>query len=44
MPGSSSPRPVGPLLFQRFVLSVHLDSDMVANAVDTALTPWLPHS
>lgn len=35
---------LGPLLFQRFMLGVHLDKDLVIKVVDTALAPWLPTS
>lgn len=37
-------RILGPLLFQRFMLGVRLDKDMVVSAVDTALAPWLPNA
>ncbi|BBC34932.1 hypothetical protein SGFS_062260 [Streptomyces graminofaciens] len=33
---------LGPLMFQRFMLGLRLDEDMVADSVDTALAPWLP--
>ena len=35
---------LGPLFFQRFMLGVHLDRDLVIKVVDTALAPWLPTS
>ncbi|MEU3786797.1 TetR/AcrR family transcriptional regulator [Streptomyces sp900129855] len=35
-------RIVGPLLFQRFLLGVHLDKELVVSLVDAALAPWLP--
>lgn len=35
---------LGPLLFQRFMLGVHLDKDLVAELVDTALAPWQPNA
>ncbi|QFR01557.1 TetR/AcrR family transcriptional regulator [Streptomyces phaeolivaceus] len=33
---------IGPLLFQRFMLGVRLDTDMAVRTVDMALAPWLP--
>ncbi|MGW0708106.1 TetR/AcrR family transcriptional regulator [Streptomyces sp. NPDC002643] len=33
---------LGPLFFQRFMLGVRLDDEMVVRAVDHALAPWLP--
>ncbi|MEW2404159.1 TetR/AcrR family transcriptional regulator [Streptomyces sp. NPDC046862] len=36
-------RVLGPLLFQRFMLGMRLDEDMVVRAVDSALAPWLPN-
>ncbi len=35
---------LGPLLFQRFMLGVHLDKDLVVKLVDAALAPWLPNA
>ncbi|GCB52097.1 TetR/AcrR family transcriptional regulator [Streptomyces sp. NL15-2K] len=35
---------VGPLLFQRFLIGVHLDKDLVVSLVDAALAPWLPNA
>ncbi|WP_181807204.1 TetR/AcrR family transcriptional regulator [Streptomyces shenzhenensis] len=37
-------RIVGPLLFQRFLLGVHLEKDLVISLVDAALAPWLPNA
>ncbi|MFC8360076.1 TetR/AcrR family transcriptional regulator [Streptomyces griseorubiginosus] len=37
-------RIVGPLLFQRFLLGVHLEKDLVVSLVDAALAPWLPNA
>ncbi|GAA4013144.1 TetR/AcrR family transcriptional regulator [Streptomyces plumbiresistens] len=37
-------RIVGPLLFQRFLLGVRLEKDLVVSLVDTALAPWLPNT
>ncbi|WP_194238496.1 TetR/AcrR family transcriptional regulator [Streptomyces spongiae] len=37
-------RILGPLLFQRFMLGVRLDEDIVVRTVDAALAPWLPNA
>ncbi|MFI5798658.1 TetR/AcrR family transcriptional regulator [Streptomyces sp. NPDC051677] len=37
-------RIIGPLLFQRFLLGVHLEKDWVVSLVDAALAPWLPNA
>ncbi|MFH9551868.1 TetR/AcrR family transcriptional regulator [Streptomyces sp. NPDC017435] len=37
-------RIIGPLLFERFLHGVHLDTDLVVSLVDAALTPWLPNA
>ncbi|MEV5843534.1 TetR/AcrR family transcriptional regulator [Streptomyces sp. NPDC051985] len=37
-------RILGPLLFQRFMLGMRLDDDMVTRTVDAALAPWVPGS
>lgn len=37
-------RIVGPLLFQRFLIGVQLDKDLVISLVDAALAPWLPNA
>ncbi|MFF4260108.1 hypothetical protein ACFY1L_54120 [Streptomyces sp. NPDC001663] len=35
-------RIVGPLLFERFLLGVRLEKDLVVSLIDAALAPWLP--